>query len=76
MGDRGRGGYGDGSGVVNCYRYSGQNVSNATNTLGTAVNMATLQYAEFHRAELGWSDDVWSFTEGAHPTLKNTGAIG
>ena len=68
--------------ITNCYRYDGQSFTvtkdgittyEATNTEGTAKNMATLQSISFHITTLGWSADDWDFVEGQHPTLKNVG---
>ena len=68
--------------ITNCYRYSGQSFTvtqngttthSATNTYGTATDMATLQSVDFQQNTLGWSADDWSFAAGAHPTLKNAG---
>ena len=73
---------GYGGRITNCYRYSGQSFTvtvngtttyEATNTLGTATDMATLQSVDFQQNTLGWSADDWSFAAGAHPTLKNVG---
>ena len=65
--------------ITNCYRYSGQSFTvtvngtttyEATNTDGTATDMATLQSVSFHQSTLLWSAGDWNFAEGAHPTLK------
>ncbi len=65
--------------ITNCYRYSGQSVTvtengiydpSATNTLGTATDMATLQSVSFQQNTLGWSTGDWSFSAGAYPKLK------
>lgn len=72
----------DGGTITGCYRYSGQTFTvtengtttyEATNTEGTAKDLTTLKSVSFHTETLGWSADVWTFTEGAHPTLKNIG---
>ena len=68
--------------ITNCYRYSGQTFyrkigsdtySTASNTLGTAKDLTTLQSVSFHTSTLGWDESVWKFVEGAFPTLKNAG---
>ena len=71
-----------GSSITNCYRYSGQTFyreidsdtySTASNTLGTAKDLTTLQSVSFHTSTLGWDDSVWNFVDGAFPTLKTAG---
>ena len=68
--------------ITNCYRYSGQTFyrkkdsdtySTASNTLGTAKDLTTLQSVSFHTSTLGWNKSVWNFVEGAFPTFKNAG---
>ena len=68
--------------ITNCYRYSGQTFyrkqgsttySTASNTLGTAKDLATLQSVSFHTSTLGWDESVWNFVDVAFPTLKNVG---
>jgi len=68
-----------GGSITNCYRYSGQTfkitrkdttTNRATNTDGTAIDMSSLKSSTFHINTIGWSDDYWNITEGAHPTLK------
>ena len=75
-------GYNDGGSITNCYRYSGQTFyrkkgstiySTASNTLGTAKDLTTLQSVSFHTSTLGWDESVWNFVEGAFPTLKTAG---
>ena len=70
--------------ITNCYRNSGQlfNVTkdlttshSATNTYGTAKDMATLKSITFQANTLGWNPEIWNFVEGKHPTLKNVGTI-
>ena len=64
--------------ITNCYRYSGQTFyrkegsniySSASNTNGTAEDLATLQSVAFHTSTLGWDASVWNFAEGTFPTL-------
>ena len=71
-----------GGSITNCYRYSGQTFyrkkgsttySTASNTLGTAKDLTTLQSVSFHTSTLGWDESVWNFVEGAFPTLKTAG---
>ena len=68
--------------ITNCYRYSGQifsvkkngtTTNQATNTLGSAKSITTLQSVTFRSSTLGWSADDWNFVAGQHPTLKNVG---
>ena len=75
---------GNGSIITNCYRYSGQTFyrkqgsntySSASNTEGTAEDLATLQSVAFHTSTLGWEASVWNFAEGTFPTLKNVGTV-
>ena len=74
----------NGGDITNCYRYSGQTFyrengsssttySTASNTLGTAKDLATLRSVSFHTSTLGWDESVWNFVDGAFPTLKNAG---
>ena len=70
----------NGNGTLSsCFRYQGQRVSitkngetsySAATTDGTSVDMTTLTSVSFHTDTLGWSDEIWSFTEGTHPVLK------
>ena len=77
-------GYNDRGSITNCYRYSGQTFyrkqgsntySSASNTNGTAEDLATLQSVAFHASILGWEASVWNFAEGTFPTLKNVGTV-
>ena len=62
-----------------CYRYqeqeflveSGTKVSHsATNEKGTSATLENLQSSEFQSQTLGWSEEIWNFTDGQFPTLK------
>lgn len=58
--------------TVNCYRSSSQTITAEYNlhTAEEAVDINTIKTVEFHADTLGWSEDIWSFEDGAFPTLK------
>jgi hypothetical protein len=64
----------DGS-IENSYRYEEQEISEATNTFGTAVSSALLNLVEFYTDTLGWCEEIWDFSEldfaaGKMPRLR------
>ena len=65
--------------VNNSYRSSSQTISNAPGFVnyddGASKGLDTLKTVDFQKTTLGWSDSIWTFTEGQHPVLKNINII-
>lgn len=62
--------------ITNCFRYSVQTISGSiTNEIGEVKDLAVLQDYNFQMTVLQWSQSVWLFTGGAHPTLLNVGLV-
>ena len=66
--------------ITNCYSYNGQTFTvkkngattySPTNTSGATQSQTNLQSSTFHIQTLGWDSEIWEFTEGTYPTLKN-----
>ncbi len=56
---------------TNSYYFNGQTVTaSAPYTCGTEKTLDELKSTDFHTSTLKWSSEIWSFTEGALPTLK------
>ena len=67
--------FGD-SEVINSYRSSSQSVSASgyvNNDYGVSKALSTIKTVDFHSTTLGWSADIWTFTEGEFPQLKKAG---
>ena len=64
--------FGD-SEVINSYRSSSQSVSASgyvNNDYGVSKALSTIKTVNFQSTTLGWSTEIWTFTEGEHPQLK------
>lgn len=66
--------------ITNCYRDSSQTFKStinsstnykSTNSEGTATELSALQTVAFYTDTLGWATDIWVFTEGSLPKLKD-----
>ena len=57
--------------ITNSY-YSNEQTVTASSpyTCGTKKTLDELKSTDFHTSTLKWSSEIWSFTEGALPTLK------
>ncbi|MGN0808133.1 MAG: InlB B-repeat-containing protein [Candidatus Coproplasma sp.] len=72
-------GWNNGGAINNCYRYLEQQFtvkqvdstsSNATNTLGKAVDYNSIHSKEWHQYTLKWEEiDIWDFS-GSYPSLN------
>lgn len=65
--------------TTKCYRYEGQEfyikrdgkeVSQLSNSVGTALDMDIILSESFHYNTLGWSGEIWNIVDGQLPTLK------
>ena len=52
-------------GVVTCY--------SVTDAVG--VHILEFKFPYFYSSSLGWSEDVWAFSNGGYPSLKNVGIV-
>lgn len=63
-------------GETDCYRHSNQIISFANpnrqhvNEAGNCVEEDVLKNADFQQNTLGWSPNIWSFSDGRDPALK------
>ena len=70
--------------ITNCYRDSAQNFYSTvdsssgykpTNNEGISVEAAEIKTVAFHTDKLGWSADLWLFSEGSLPSLKKDARV-
>ena len=70
--------------IANCYRDSAQKFYSTvdstsgykpTNNEGISVEAAEIKTVAFHTDKLGWSADLWLFSEGSLPSLKKDARV-
>ncbi len=77
-------GLSDSATIINCYRNSSQTFYStissttkyeSTNNEGASQELSILQAVTFHTDTLGWSTELWNFTEDTFPSLKTASRV-